>query len=197
MSNIPDFDEIRSVEPSTRNLENKEESSSNLQFKNEDNEANKNVDDINPKNKCYHGILKKFKNDIQKSEHPKKSLEKTEKENICGQIRKILNKKSNTNSEQTQTPSNSCVCVAFRRCFNETHRKEQEEKENGVKINQDQNMIDNTIENKPENDGLNVDVIKNDVNNDHDKIEEVFTNFNFPLNILKIFSFYFNKKEGK
>ena len=92
MTNIPDFDEIRSVEPSTRNLENKEESSSNLHLKNEDNEANNNVDDINPKNKCYHGIFKKFicvKNDKLNSEPQNKTLENNGKENICYQIRKI------------------------------------------------------------------------------------------------------------
>ena len=60
MSNIPDFDEIRSIskddKPSTSNLENKEESSSNFHLKNEDNESYKKVVDKNPTNKCFYGI---------------------------------------------------------------------------------------------------------------------------------------------
>ena len=72
------------------------------------------------------------------------------------------------------------------RCFKEINKREQNKKENeesDVKITQDQNMIDNTIENKPDDDDLNEDVIINDENRDDDKIEEVFINFNFPLNI--------------
>jgi hypothetical protein len=196
ITNTPDFDEIRSisidVEPSTSSLKNKEEPSSNLHSKNEDNEANKKVDDINLKNKCFHGIFKKIiceKNDIQKSEPKNKTLENNQKKNICDQIRKILNKKPDTNSKQAST--NYCVCVAFRRCFKEINKREQKKKENGVKITQDQNMIDNTVDNKPVDNSLNEDDTINDENNDHDKIEEVFLSSNFPLNILKIFSFCF------